>query len=529
MELKEYARVFNESLKNEALMKKTLRNTGLKFFNDNNITYNGVDIGNKASDYTNNKRKGELFRVYLNSDNDADNKETLQRLYDALSDGTGYKVSAHGGDWSSSISDSADVSSLYFSYAIDITDEETGDTTVMHITNKNSASRVFSNKALTPNKLLPLSKNNKYSATELAETALSTLSTKYSDDKYKQSIALIEKITNVVADTHNYITTGAFNSKSADELFNNPEMGVVTIDASSISDNIKSAPKNLIASIEKDYGEILGGIMFGTLFSAAEILYPVASNEPLVDYYVAGHKVSAKQGSGGGKPAGTHIFAAINALGRDELTDVYDEAEMSFIDNVASTYKLNVAQQQIALISKFVLRNNELPKIFKGYKPVIAEQIFTDEQIRALESINDKYDEETVESIVGDDPQKFFDDMLGAINYKPASKMLFKYNNITKEYWDNCKFKYGALIYPLWKVCIDIINSIYGETGVFGKDVISTVINKQIDMRQVYLSIKREELHIKCVMAQASKWRVTTGGISAVNITNARLSVMIVK
>lgn len=528
MKLSEYCAQFNEVLKSDAKMKKTLRNAGLKFFKDNNITYNGTDIGQHSTDYTYSKRSGELFRVYLNSDKDDANKETLERLYGALSDGTGYKVTVHNDDWSSSISGRNDVSHKYFSYAVDITDEKTGETDVMYITNKNSASQVFSNKALTPNKLLPLSANNKYDAITLADTALNTLRQKYDGDKYKSSVALIEKITGVISDINNYTKTGAFNATSTDELFNNPELGTVTISANSIGDDIKSAPKNVIASIEKDYGEILGGIMFGTIFEKCEIMYPTASNEALIDYYIDGHKVSAKQAGSGGKPSGTNLFANINNTKHDALADMYDAAEMSFIDNVASTYKLNVVQQQVALISKFVLHNNELTKMFKGYKPVIAKPVFTDEQVQLFESINDKRSDEVVKSIVGDDPKAFFDSMLVAIQYKPTNSMSFKYHNVTKEYWDKCDFKYGALVYPLWKVCIDIINNIYNETGVFSKDAISSVINKQIDMRQVYLSIKPDKLNIKAIMSKASKWRTTTGGISATNITNAKLSVMIV-
>ena len=86
----------------------------------------------------------------------------------------------------------------------------------------------------------------------------------------------------------------------------------------------------------------------------------------MVDYYINGNKVSAKQLGGGGRPAGSEIMLRAKAnleeiennvdnLTASEMNAMYDEKEKEFIKKVASTYELSIFKQQCALINEFAL------------------------------------------------------------------------------------------------------------------------------------------------------------------------------
>ena len=172
-------------------------------------------------------------------------------------------------------------------------------------------------------------------------------------------------------------------------FFNTSSEGRIELDLSSIKKYIEPIENGDIACIEKDFGEILGPFLFFRLFNDCKVVFPTVSNEPLIDYYINGYKVSAKQLGGGGKPAGKDLMlktvANLKKNVENELDDLkkekdqmnkkekkamYDYKEIEFINNIAISYNMSVFDQKNSLIQKYVvdkyLSNNEAFKKFKN-------------------------------------------------------------------------------------------------------------------------------------------------------------------
>lgn len=84
------------------------------------------------------------------------------------------------------------------------------------------------------------------------------------------------------------------------------------------------------------------------------------------------------------------------------------------------------------------------------------------------------------------------------------------------------KLKYGFFIYPLWAICIKEINEEYGSEN---EDVISSIIHKAVDMKQVYFGIRKNKMILEVVSSGVSKWTFDVGGLSIPNPLNASLSI----
>lgn len=560
-----YTQLFNEAQQQKQMV-TVLHDVGAAWLIQNGIYVNNTELSMKKSDYWDtNKHKAELFRFYFNSDNDEENKETLDGLIHALSDGTGYEVSMYNNDYSSKINGvTSGTSSYYFSYTICIKNKETGKDNIMFICNRNSGTEVFASKDLTPSKLLNLKQKNSYENVEdLISDITTSIDKRFRGEKYTSAVFLIKEIISIISVRSNYNIYG-FTSSSVDDFFYNTNKIKILIDL--INTNIKlndksikkikelfvNQTKNTIRCIEKDFGEILGPIIFMTLFKNVTVTFPISSNEKLIDYFINGHKVSAKQEGGGSNSSGAGVFNNLtpnsvngskkkqqelmskvtvetNKMKEKEEESKYTEVEREFIDSVASTYSKSCCLQQIELISKFLLYNKKLKKKFKSYKPVINDYVFTDEQIKIFSSITSANDTKLIDEIVGDDPKSFFKELFKKINYKPSSKTLIKYDQLDKSNWDKLHNKYGALVYPLFQITVKIINSIYKDEKICGLDVITSIINKQIDMKQVYFGIKQNKCCIECIASKAATWCFTTGRLSINKMSNTHLAIQLIK
>jgi hypothetical protein len=164
--------------------------------------------------------------------------------------------------------------------------------------------------------------------------------------------------------------------------------------------------------------------LFFRLFDDVELIYPSKSNEPLVDYYINGHKISAKQLGGGGKPSGSSIAKTakenINNIEKnpeditDETSDLttkqkkilFNDDEIKFINDVLLTYDSSIFIQQRDLINKFILDNKTIKDKFKI----------------DLSKIENEYDlEKELDKLFSKiNIEKYFVDLYEAISYQPT-------------------------------------------------------------------------------------------------------------
>ena len=69
---------------------------------------------------------------------------------------------------------------------------------------------------------------------------------------------------------------------------------------------------------------------------------------------------------------------------------------------------------------------------------------------------------------------------------------------------------------------IDRLNELYA-TG--DNNILSSVLRKTLDIKQIYFGIKQSELKIKIIASSSAKYMFKTGGMSTSNINNSKLSI----
>ena len=452
----------------------------------------------------------ELFRYPLGEGNEALNKlkEILKDIDDITINDDEPKI----------VGRSAGGSGTYKSYSI----KYKGD--IYFIANTTQDKANLKNKELTPDKLKLSNDNYIYkSFDELynkLKPSLDDINKKYPESGiYELLNELINKIK-----SGDYEKSGSFNNnEKIDDFFADNNEGKLSFSIN--SEYVSKVLDGDIACIEKDFGEILGPFVFFRLFKDVELNYPSASNEPLVDYYINGHKVSAKQLGGGGKPSGASVALAAQKNRKkiidnpeditDETTEltnkekkiIFEPEEIEFIDNVLITYEKSIFEQQRDLISKYVKNINNITLI----------------DFAKLNNSNDL--EKELDNILNNtNIETYFTNIYKQINYVPTKTSSWTPKIIAKEYNNlTTKLKWGILFYPLYKTAINNIVKKYGDEK---NDIISSVIQKVTDMKQIYLGIrKKKELKIDIVSSAISKWTLTTGGMSTNNISNSKLSI----
>lgn len=563
-----YVYNINEAKKVKSLI-STLRDAGVQYLRDSNINIKADgDLPKENSKYWNGKHAKELFRLYLNSDSDSDNKKFLNELCYEMSDKTGLDV--YVSNYSSKIYGGEKSSGKYPSYEIEVVDEDNNKVEKFYISNKNSGTNLFQEKSLVPDNLLSLkSKDTFDSADELKNAVAASLKSKFSGDKFKNVVSLLIYIMDAITDKKNLITTSSlFQHSSSDAFFEDVQEGklICTLENTkiksdgeevTIKDLLKEQSKSTITYIEKDFGEIIGPLIFLTLFDKSVVTYPTLSNEVIIDYYIDGHKVSAKQKKGGGAAAsGASYFKSItltdtkvngseksqeqvmtsasNELDKmkpSEEDSKYTDAELFMIESVCETYKLNGTRHFAELAYRYAIDPTDVVKHLPKSKSVFTKDmldgnILSKEQISLFTKIENNKDNDIVEQIVGNNPSEFFLSLFNKIGYKELKTSSIDFEHLTLWEWKKFGHKVGALLYPLLVVAVNNINSIYKSEDICGKDCVTSVINKQIDMKQVYFQINQSNVTIDCIASKGSKWKFKTKGYIT-NLSNGKVAVKI--
>lgn len=444
-------------------------------------------------------------------------------------------------NYTSSIHGRPDTSSEYFSYKIQINIPDNVESYVYYIINRNKVNGLLQSKQLTPNKILsgqkvdsPNGESQMFSnSSDYYNNILDNVNKKLDGDKYSNIRTVITKIVQTLQDKNNYKLTGSFTDSDINQWLNNNKQGFININID--IPELQDITKWDIACIEKDFGEILGPCVLYTLFHDINVSFPLSETQSLVDYYVNGFGISAKQWGGGGTPSGSAIF---NSISENEIKDIdelkidinsvepkdrkyyYNKKEIDFIKTVGQTYKLNTKQQQIQLIKKFVI--DVMPDLFTEKQ----KDIFLKLNLSKTDNTTD------IDTLVGDDVHKFFTTLYKKLNYKDTQTTKYKIDLLTNDLWYNSEdkddnlLKCSILLYPLYKTAIDNINKIYGSNNI-DEDIITSVINKQINIKQIYFGIDKTKLKLKVCSSEAERWYCKMSGISVNNMFNNKLGVKI--
>lgn len=418
------------------------------------------------------------------------------------------------------ISDDAEIigrdkgaSSKYRSFTISVDGEQ------YYVANIMSDSSLLRSKDLNPGKLGLASKgHNVYTSfTELKNAVLSKL--KNIKDKYPEIYEGIYNIIEVI-ETSNYDSSGSFSFNDIEDFFTSDDDGKLSFDIDKI--DLSKILDGDIANIEKDFGEVLGPLVFLRLFDNVNVVYPTSQGEPMVDYYINGYKVSAKQLGGGGKPSGFDVMLRaktnleeieqeVDELTSSEEKVMYSDKEIEFINKVASTYELSIFKQQCKLISEFAMTDS--------INDLLGFSLNT---LESYKELADKLDKK----LESEDIEEFFNRLYKLTDYTTYKEYTPEY--IADNYYDYIMTpmkKWGILFYPLYVNAINKINKLYGSEDNSSDDVISSVIQKSIQMKQVYFGIRKKKMKLEVISSGVHSWKVTTGGMSTNNIGNSKLSI----
>ena len=348
------------------------------------------------------------------------------------------------------------------------------------------------------------------------------------------------------------------------------EMKNTNPDFDKFNQAIKSLSPQDINNIQNDFGEVLGPALFFYLYirkqsfltrdTNQELIlslnktahsisceFPIASNNQLIDYVIKSDEtgvinVSAKAWGGGATPSGISIFQSYAGTNR---AGAYTPGELDLIEHVSESYNYSVTAQQLALINKFEIEDmsdkwKALPQDMQEVlKEVFAFSKDTDKKLTTTKlagRIKDIFIKSKISPI---DAIRSLYKSYNYINNRSnginplisGSKAAEAFNNMEDNIWTptlNNRILCGIFIYPVWKHTVGLLNEKYGKYGSEGDDVISSFINKQIDMKQVYFGIDNSLLKFRFVSSGTSSWRFSMGGLTTANITNCRLGIKIV-
>ena len=395
-------------------------------------------------------------------------------------------------------------------------------------------------KDLNPQSLkLNLGKSDEYKITNIKNIYSSKLyndiikGLKKYDKKAPEVIDFCESLIKIILTGKIINQSGSFKSNKFEDFVNNINEGKIDIDIPKLYlEKLNLVLEGDISNIEKDFGEVLGPFLFIRLYGDEDIIveFPEGANEPMVDYYINNCPISAKQWDGGGNPSGATLVGnaakkllktgnaeqAMISIDRDKNKEYkYSDDELDFIEKVASTYELNTANQQITLIYNFIENINDI----LGFNILSCK----DQKNTYQNFVNNikKYINDNNISL-----EKYFSNFYKKIKYD-CSKNNYTYTpSKLKDEWNGyvTKLAAGVIIYPMLMIAINNINEQYGKSD---NDVISSIINREVNMKQVYFGIKKEEMKLKVVNAGTSKWKLQTGGMSATYINNSKLAIKI--
>jgi hypothetical protein len=357
-------------------------------------------------------------------------------------------------------------------------------------TSKSGVVQVIGDKDLTPDKLGLAGDYPKQAI--IIDKAKSAIKSKVSNQIYQDfCLELVDAVSNY---------TPAFNSVDDVEGINKDFS--ITHD---FSKYIAAIDPKSINTIQKDFGEVLGGIfMFGLIKETGTGLsFPKESNLELVDFFFNGLAVSSKAGHGA-KASATGYINAINrsmnianwvptAEENEAITNVLkplsteakERANTKFLtrSRSSSTFSNTVNLFNIHLRNT----KNSAWNLFLSATGLSSDNINRDDIIQAFIDLKDKgqlykflhgFISSTSLSSTGGKAGKFLLPFINSRNEKQASDALDAILE-AQEY----DLLVGIILYGCSKQLQTAINDKYSST-------ITSIINKSLSVKQLYLDAK---------------------------------------
>lgn len=342
------------------------------------------------------------------------------------------------------------------------------------------------------------------------------------DTLYKDAKSLLDKLTGSITANTNFTeslkkwlinlaeATAQIPSsnKSVKDWFANPEVVKQTVKIPDFP--LDTDGKNEVA---KNYGEVLDAIFLLSYFTVETGLkIPAKANEPLVDLYIDGYHVSAKESKGGGSPSIKTIVERIILQNMkfkdpDEQT-LADILKQPLVVKATSETSFGVFDSYFSIAESLAAKHlQEMPAftIFKDYVASINPGIkFVDKDKKALESLFDEKDKEAKD----ENYIEFLQSVFKAAEYKPAGFNPAKPKN-----------SFNYLFIALCKEIGEVLNNNYQEA-------FQGICNQTINMKQGYLKVdlKNDTLEFEFYSSQNLKAVFNTSKSIPTSPYNAALS-----
>ena len=276
--------------------------------------------------------------------------------------------------------------------------------------------------------------------------------------------------------------------------------------------------------VSKDFGEVLGPLIFLRMFGDAFVQYSESSkpaivfsesiNKALIDYYVNHWKVSSKSMKAS-SPSGASSFEC--AFREAELNPgLFSDEEKAFIHKIKSIYD----EKSMFLHQKAIIQNWLFPNF-----PSIED--FLEKEISFSCLKNEKELSEKLSSLA--DKAVFFQSLYDAL--KSSAGYFYKYSsklspdNIGKNFQlYSDKLRWGIVFYPLYAAAVRSLSS--EENNKLLSSVMRKVMKK---LKQCYLYVFDDKIEFSMYSAEKSDWKFISKGPSTGQIANSRLKISMVK
>lgn len=317
------------------------------------------------------------------------------------------------------------------------------------------------------------------------------LVSKVKNIKDKSTSQLLVSLTNMVDDK----IPSEFNEVSEIKDYQK----TVNID-SNVEALMKGFSEQDLNIIGKDYGEELGALaMLKSVKNTDQGLQFPKGNNPLVDFYLDGYKISSKYKGG----AAATLTQIVKNLDQKQLTSPEEQALFAILQNVAEK---GVSEGYIS--AAIELKSPAIAKLANiiGVKP---------EEVTS-QSIQD-YIEKLKKKKTSDFNSLFIK------TFDPVYKEMNRYPKDKKVNWEKIEpgKEYGAIIGPISYHVADLMNAQAKYASALSK------ILSKIDIKQLYMDIQLNKkiltFKLKAFSDPNAKFKFSVGSQSTYNPENSRL------
>lgn len=343
---------------------------------------------------------------------------------------------------------------------------------IIYITNKfiqtkSGAKAIFLKKTLTP-EAVGITGKNYHTAPEFLSDIRKFVNRSNFPDKYKNFLINSCEIIYKNNRTNNiYEDFDEYSKSRRAIIYNTGDSHFEGIDSISIN------------NFQNDFGELLGSFMLFNILrkTGSGAIYPSASNEPLIDFYFDGYKISSKAGKGASPSAGTAMRLIDNAYKKEEI--IFDNEETEFYESVVKHW-LNPPKLARSTIYSTIMK---LAYLHNG--PKSAFNYMIDKFNLTIDTITQENLLTQLDNLV-QNKDSFMSFLSEFISLSGASSKIASdqyYDQYIKKMESRDANRIGLVFYPIMVETEISLNEKFSN-------VLTKLVQKVTNIKQVYLDVK---------------------------------------